>query len=309
MWWAWNSDEVEGQSHWPFWAVVTPRTPNAVGLLPLYQNFSGGVMVQEPSLREEMALYAEGYRYIAGLDEAGRGSWAGPVMAGAVVLPIVRPDLSQRLQGVRDSKQLTPRQRERLYGIIESAALAVGVGIVPPHKIDELGIVPATRQAMGLAIAQLNPPPDFLLIDFLNLPELSIPQKSITRGDALSLSIAAASIVAKVTRDRLMVKMDARYPGYGFARHKGYGTRQHRESLFCLGPSPIHRLSFAPMRLMLNRSKIASRGGPVLTVQDSALYLAVPLVLGPRDQGQDKCAPMPPVRWRGSPLCFRIWIH
>jgi len=222
-------------------------------------------MVQEPDLREEMALYAEGnrhgYRYIAGLDEAGRGSWAGPVVAGAVVLPIDQPGLSQQLEGVRDSKQLTPRQRERLFGIIESAALAVGVGSVPPDKIDELGIVPATRQAMGLAIAQLNRPPDFLLIDYLNLPELSIPQKSITRGDALSLSIAAASIMAKVTRDRWMIQLDDRYPGYGFARHKGYGTRQHRESLARLGPSPIHRLSYAPMRLTLSRSEIASRGG------------------------------------------------
>jgi ribonuclease HII len=208
-------------------------------------------MVQQPDLREETALYAEGYRHIAGLDEAGRGSWAGPVVAGAVVLPLDQPDLSQQLEGVRDSKQLTPRQRERLYAIIRSTALAVGVGIVPPDRIDELGIVPATRQAMGLALAQLNLPPDFLLVDFLNLPEISIPQKSITSGDALSLSIAAASIVAKVTRDRWMVQLDARYPGYGFARHKGYGTRQHRESLVCLGPSPVHRLSFAPMRLML----------------------------------------------------------
>ena len=146
-------------------------------------------MVQEPDLREEMALYAEGnrhgYRHIAGLDEAGRGSWAGPVVAGAVILPMDQPDLSQRLEGVRDSKQLTPRQRERLYPIIKSAALAVGVGIAPPDMIDELGIVPATRQAMGLALAQLGQPPDFLLIDFINLPGLSIPQKSITRGDAL----------------------------------------------------------------------------------------------------------------------------
>ncbi len=211
----------------------------------------GGMMVQQPDLGEEMALYAEGYRHIAGLDEAGRGSWAGPVVAGAVILPIDQPELSQALKGVRDSKQLTPRQRERLYPIIESAALAVGVGIVPPEKIDEVGIVPATRQAMELAIAQLNPLPDFLLIDYLKLPELPIPQKGITSGDALSLSIAAASIVAKVSRDRLMVELDARYPGYGFARHKGYGTPQHRESLFRLGPSPVHRLSYAPMRLML----------------------------------------------------------
>lgn len=208
-------------------------------------------MMLEPDLWEEMALYAEGYCHIAGLDEAGRGSWAGPVVAAAAILPIDQPDLAQHLEGVRDSKQLTPRQRERLYPIIESAAWAVEVGIVPPEKIDEVGIVPATRQAMGLAIVQLNPPPDFLLIDYLNLPGLPTSQKSITHGDALSLSIAAASIVAKVTRDRLMVELDAQYPGYGFARHKGYGTRQHRESLFRLGPSPIHRLSYAPMRLML----------------------------------------------------------
>ena len=207
--------------------------------------------MQEPDLREEMALYAEGYRHVAGLDEAGRGSWAGPVVAGAVIFPIDRPDLSQQLEGVRDSKQLTPRQRDYLYPIIESTALAVGVGSVPPGEIDELGIVSATRQAMYLAIAQLDLPPDFLLIDFLNLPRPSIPQKSITRGDALSLSIAAASIVAKVTRDRWMVQLDARYPGYGFARHKGYGTRQHREALACFGPSPVHRLSYAPMKLML----------------------------------------------------------
>ena len=208
-------------------------------------------MVQEPDLHEEMALYAAGYGHIAGLDEAGRGSWAGPVVAGAVILPLDHPDLPQQLEGVRDSKQLTPRQRERLYPIIESVALAVAVGVVPPERIDEVGIVPATRQAMGLAIAHLNLHPDFLLIDFLSLPDLPVSQKGITNGDALSLSIAAASIVAKVTRDRLMVQLDSRYPGYGFARHKGYGTSQHREALVRLGPSPVHRLSYAPMRLML----------------------------------------------------------
>jgi len=208
-------------------------------------------MVQMPHLREEMALYAAGYCHIAGLDEAGRGSWAGPVVASAVILPPDHPDLPQQLEGVRDSKQLTPRQRERLYPIIESVALAVAVGIVPAEKIDQVGIVPATRQAMGLAVVHLNLRPDFLLIDFLSLPDLPISQKGITNGDALSLSIAAASIVAKVTRDRLMVGLDAQYPGYGFARHKGYGTRQHRQSLIQLGPSPIHRLSYAPVRLMV----------------------------------------------------------
>jgi len=127
----------------------------------------------------------------------------------------------------------------------------VGLGIVPPDAIDEIGIVPATRLAMREAIAQLSPVPDFLLVDFLRLPALSIPQKSITGGDALCLSIAAASIVAKVRRDRLMVELDARYPGYGFARHKGYGTQEHRQALARLGPSPVHRLSFAPMKEMV----------------------------------------------------------
>jgi ribonuclease HII len=216
--------------------------------------------VQKPDLREEMTCHVDGYRHIAGLDEAGRGAWAGPVVAGAVILPIDHPAVSYEQEGgcrIRDSKQLTPRQREHLYPIIESVASAVGVGIVPPDQIDDIGIVPATRQAMGLAVAQLSPPPDFLLIDYLKLPDLSIPQKSITRGDASSLSIAAASIVAKVTRDRLMVELDVQYPGYGFARHKGYGTRQHREALIRLGPSPIHRLSFAPMRWMSLSPRLA----------------------------------------------------
>ncbi len=212
-------------------------------------------MPQDPDLREEIALCAQGYRQIAGLDEAGRGSWAGPVVSGAVILPPDQTDWQEsvRLEGgcrLRDSKQLTAQQRERLYRVIMSTALAVGVGVVPPSKIDEVGIVPATQQAMRLAIAQLDLSPDFLLIDFINLPDLPLAQKSITHGDCLCLSIAAASIVAKVSRDRLMVELDAHYPGYGFARHKGYGTPQHRKSLFRLGPSPIHRLSFAPMKLM-----------------------------------------------------------
>lgn len=205
--------------------------------------------MQEPDLHEERVLRAQGHRLIAGLDEAGRGSWAGPVVAGAVILPLDSPALAEELKGVRDSKQLTPRQRERLYEVIEAAALAAGVGVVPSGCIDEIGIVAATRRAMREAIAQLFPAPDFLLVDFLSLPTLAIPQKSITNGDSLSLSIAAASIVAKVSRDGLMVELDKEYPGYGFARHKGYGTPQHRAVLHRLGPSPIHRLSYRPMKL------------------------------------------------------------
>jgi len=200
-----------------------------------------------PDLREEMTLYRQGYRLVAGLDESGRGSWAGPVVAGAVILPLGNDGLEQALDGVRDSKQLSPSERERLYGVIRAKALAVGVGMVSPDQIDKLGIVPATKEAMALAIAQLPSPPDFLLVDFLGLPRLDYPQKSIVHGDALSFSIAAASIVAKVSRDRFMVELDGQHPGYGFASHKGYGTPQHRAALDLLGPCPIHRFSYAPV--------------------------------------------------------------
>ena len=211
-----------------------------------------------PDLREEMTLYKQGYRLVAGLDEAGRGSWAGPVAAGAVVLPIGKDGLEQALDGVCDSKQLSPSERERLYEVIQAEALAVGVGMVPPDQIDELGIVPATKEAMALAIAGLPYLPDYLLVDFLSLPRLGYPQKSIVHGDALSLSIAAASIVAKVSRDRFMIELEGRYPGYGFASHKGYGTPQHRVALDHLGPSPTHRFSYAPVRAAMQGCKLTA---------------------------------------------------
>jgi ribonuclease HII len=211
-----------------------------------------------PDLREEMALYGQGYRLVAGLDEAGRGSWAGPVAAGAVILPLDNDRLEQALDGVRDSKELGPLERERLYDVIQTEALAVGVGMVPPDQIDALGIVLATQEAMALAIAQLPSPPDFLLVDFIGLPRLDCPQKSIVHGDALSLSIAAASIAAKVSRDRFMVELDGQYPGYGFASHKGYGTPQHRAALDRLGPSPIHRFSYAPVRAAMQGWKLSA---------------------------------------------------
>ncbi len=210
-------------------------------------------MVEPDLLLEEMTLYAQGYRLIAGLDEAGRGSWAGPVVAGAVILPLNVPDLRTRLEGVRDSKQLRPQERERFYDLIRATALAVNVGSVSAAHIDERGIAPATRRAMSLALAGLSLSPDFLLIDFLRLPTVDTPQRGITKGDALSLSIAAASIVAKVTRDRLMVELEDEYPGYGFARHKGYGTPQHQAALAHLGPSPIHRFSYAPVAATVRR--------------------------------------------------------
>ncbi len=202
----------------------------------------------KPTLAEERVLCAQGYHHIAGLDEAGRGAWAGPVVAAAVILPLDNPSLSRSLDGVRDSKQLPPRQRDILYEHIRAVAVAVGIGMIPAKGIDTIGIVPATCRAMAAAVAQLSPAPDFLLIDFLRLDEVALPQKSITKGDAHCLSIAAASIIAKVTRDRLLIEMEATYPGYGFARHKGYGTREHRAALNRLGPCGIHRRSYAPVR-------------------------------------------------------------
>jgi len=201
-----------------------------------------------PSLAYEIPRWAAGYRFVAGLDEAGRGAWAGPVVAAAVILPPGDLALMERLRGVRDSKQLTPKQREALLGVIRECAVAVGVGAVPPDEIDRLGIVPATRRAMVLALKTLSPAADYLLIDHLPLAEVALPQYSLPKGDARVLSIAAASIVAKVSRDDMMVELEERLPGYGFGRHKGYGTAQHQAALAALGPSPVHRLSFAPVR-------------------------------------------------------------
>lgn len=203
-----------------------------------------------PDLSLELTLWQEGYRSIAGLDEAGRGPWAGPVVAAAVVLPLEQHDLAAALTGIRDSKLLSASQREGLFPLIHEIALGVGVGVVPASFIDEHGIMPATREAMRQALSCLPLAPSYLLIDYLRLPEVSIPQQSMPKGDRRHFSIAAASIVAKVTRDRIMVGMDEAYPGYGFAQHKGYGTPQHREALHRLGICSIHRLSFAPMRTL-----------------------------------------------------------
>jgi len=201
--------------------------------------------MQVPSLAEEAELMAQGYQFIAGIDEVGRGALAGPVVAAAVSLPcqIDVPWLKQ----VKDSKQLSPAKRELLFSCIREVATSVGIGMVHHEVIDDWGIVKATRLAMKLAIDHLSPPPESLLIDYIRLPEVSLPQKGITNGDELCLSIACASIVAKVSRDRLMVELDSIYPGYGLANHKGYGTKQHFSCLYRLGPSSIHRQSFRPI--------------------------------------------------------------
>jgi len=187
-----------------------------------------------------------GHRHVAGLDEVGRGAWAGPVVAGAVILPLERPDLSSLLANVRDSKQLTPQQREEVLPTILRIAVATAVGRAEPAEIDKLGIAVATRLAMKRALASLAVHPDCLLLDAFPLPESPLPQKAIVRGDATSLSIAAASILAKVTRDRWMADLDREWPGYGFARQ--YGTAAHLRAIAALGPTPWHRLSWAPFR-------------------------------------------------------------
>ena len=209
---------------------------------------SGVGAMDVPTLDTELALHSQGYDFVAGLDEAGRGAWAGPVVAAAVILPLDRPDLGLVLQDVRDSKQISPAKRDVLFGIISQTALDVGVGISAPGVIDRDGIVPATRRAMKKALTHLSPQPSYLLLDYIRLTTLALPQISCPRADSQFLSVAAASIIAKVTRDRLMILLGQRYPGYGFARHKGYGTAGHRAALVSLGPTAIHRMSFAPLR-------------------------------------------------------------
>jgi len=198
-----------------------------------------------PSFVEERRLEAQGYQYIAGVDEAGRGALAGPVVAAAVILPchLDVPWLDQ----VKDSKLLSSARRQHLFNHIQNTAISIGTGVASYEIIDAQGIIKATLLAMKLAVDQLRPPPDTLLIDHLLLPEVSLPQRGITGGDRLCFSIACASIIAKVTRDRIMVELDSIYPGYGLAQHKGYGTRDHLFNLYRLGPSLVHRRSFKPV--------------------------------------------------------------
>ncbi len=204
----------------------------------------------QPTLEEEERLKLQGHTLIAGLDEAGRGCLAGPVVAAAAMLPL-EEDCLRLFDGVRDSKQLSTSQRERLYTVIMERAVGVGVGVVSVEWIDRYNILRATRLAMQQALAALSLRPTYLLVDALKLPAVRLPQLALIKGDARCLSIAAASIVAKVTRDRLMLALDEQYPGYGFARHKGYSTAEHKRALAALGPSPAHRRTFAPVRVLL----------------------------------------------------------
>ncbi len=187
----------------------------------------------------EWACQQSGYKQIAGIDEAGRGALAGPVIAAAVILP-----LNCSIDGLRDSKQLTPKQRDRFADEIYSVALSVGLGSADNRTVDRLNVLGATLLAMQNAIENLTPPPDYLLIDGINIPATDIPGEAIPKGDSRSYSIAAASIIAKTTRDRIMIELDRTYPHYGFQGHKGYPTSQHRQAIAQFGASDIHRQTF-----------------------------------------------------------------
>ena len=204
---------------------------------------------QRPTLEEEMALLSQGYFCIAGLDEAGRGCLAGPVVAAAVILPLT-DEIPTLLDGVRDSKQMTHLARERFFDVIHQHALAVSVGIGSVAQIDAHNILQATKLAMKEALAHLALAPQALLLDALLLRDVNLPQRSLIKGDARCLSIAAASVIAKVTRDRLMLQLHQEYPLYGFDQHKGYGTAAHLAALQTYGATPQHRQSFAPVRAL-----------------------------------------------------------
>ena len=190
------------------------------------------------NLKKYEKEYAQ-YTYICGIDEVGRGPLAGPVVAGAVILP---KDCD--ILYINDSKKLSAAKREELYDIIMEQAVATGLGTIGPDRIDEINILQATYEAMRQAIAQLSPQPDLLLNDAVTIPKVTIPQVPIIKGDAKSISIGAASIIAKVTRDRMMVYYDSIYPEYGFASNKGYGSAEHIAALKKYGPTPIHRRTF-----------------------------------------------------------------
>ena len=200
------------------------------------------IMKRERMRLETMRSYEhqyERYGYVCGIDEAGRGPLAGPVVAGAVILP-----QDCEILWLNDSKQLSEKKREELYDEIMEKALAVSVGMASPARIDEINILQATYEAMRQAIAQLSPQPDLLLNDAVTIPKVTIPQVPIIKGDAKSIPIGAASIIAKVTRDRMMVYYDSIYPEYGFASNKGYGSAEHIAALKKYGPTPIHRRTF-----------------------------------------------------------------
>jgi len=208
----------------------------------------GRSSLSTPDLSLESALWAAGIGPIAGIDEAGRGALAGPVAAAALILP-PDPAIQEQLWGLQDSKRLTPVERAGWSVRVRKTSLDWGVGFASHAEIDRYGIVPATRLAMQRAVEALQVRPEHLLIDYLLLPSLDLPQTALIKGDSRSLTIAGASVLAKTARDALLLALETEFPGYGFGAHKGYGTRQHLAALDALGPCPIHRRSFAPVRV------------------------------------------------------------
>ncbi len=213
----------------------------------MIKRFDPSLLPPAPDLSVESGLWQMGIQYIAGIDEAGRGSLAGPVAAGAVVLSPGSATLAD-LRGLKDSKQLTPTQREAWAERLRQVAHAWGVGFASHTEIDRFGIIPATRLAAQRALENIDWPVEHLMLDYLFLPDNHLPQTNLIKGDQRSLSIAAASVLVKVARDELLVRLDNEYPGYCFADHKGYATAQHLAALDRLGPSPVHRASFAPVQ-------------------------------------------------------------
>ncbi len=211
-----------------------------------------------PSEEFEREARCRGYRWVAGLDEAGRGPLAGPVVAAAVILP-----RRCRLSGLNDSKLVSVAERERLYQAIFRQAIGVGIGVASAQEIDASNVLEATRLAMGRAVGALVPQPDWLLIDALTLPSCALPQRPIVKGDGLSVSVAAASVVAKVSRDRMMRAFHTTYPQYNFEAHKGYGTAEHLRLLDRHGPCLIHRRTFRPVREVCtgHSAAISDHGG------------------------------------------------
>lgn len=201
------------------------------------------VAVPLPTFKEERALFARGLALVAGVDEAGSGSWAGPVHAAAVILPF-----DSRIGLIRDSKTLSPEQRERVAAQIRAAATAWAVGTASAAEIDAMNIRKAGALAMRRAVEALAVRPQFVLVDAFTIPGLDIESRGIIRGDLKVKSIAAASVIAKVARDAHLAELDRAHPGYGFANHKGYGTKAHQDALRRLGPCPEHRMSYAPVK-------------------------------------------------------------
>jgi ribonuclease HII len=206
-----------------------------------------GLLPPAPNISFEKKLWEAGINHVAGIDEVGRGALAGPVVAAAVILP-PQPSIVEKLDGLKDSKQLTTSQRDEWAECLRNIALSWGIGIASHAEIDQQGIVPATRLAAQRAMAISKMDPEHLLLDYLFLPDDETPQTNLIKGDERSLSIAGASILAKTARDGLLIALESEYPGYRFADHKGYATSQHLEALDRLGPSPIHRISFAPIK-------------------------------------------------------------